>query len=51
MGALDVGAVEEQVGVREAIWHRTTRFIGLSGLRTSSKSCSGGLTSIHRSLP
>jgi hypothetical protein len=30
MGALDVGAVEEQVGVREAIRNRTTGFIGLS---------------------
>ena len=30
MGALDVGAVEEQVGVGEAIRNRTTRFIGLS---------------------
>ena len=30
MGALDVGAIEEQVGVGEAIRNRTTRFIGLS---------------------
>ena len=30
VGALDVGAVEEQVGVGEAIRNRTTRFIGTS---------------------
>ena len=51
VGALDVGAVEEQVGVGEAIRNRTTWFIGRRGLRTSNRSWSGGLTSTHRSLP